>query len=226
MENVGLAKYENMVGAIAECHRVDEVKQIRDKAVALQAYAKQVKNDEVERQLRVIRLRAERRAGELLIEMKEAGERDPGGRGRIEFRTGTQLGTWGITKKMSWVWQKLAEIPEETFEFYCKNRDNLSSYWILRQRWAEAFDRREGLSLRGIVGPPEDLRVPGSLTSANPSPLKTLKVHFRKPEDVETFSKLIGQTITMKTRAVWFPPQDWLSWLRENPLVATKETRS
>lgn len=65
-----------------------------------------------------IRLRAERRAGELLREMKERGERDPGGRGprKVESSRATQLPDLGITRDQSRKWQKIAAVPEEHFE--------------------------------------------------------------------------------------------------------------
>ena len=63
-------KYDAMVLAIAECYRVDEVKDISDKAKALQEYFKQANNPEAEAQAGRIRLRAERRAGELLKELE------------------------------------------------------------------------------------------------------------------------------------------------------------
>src|ERR1700755_3342709 len=61
-----LAKYDAMCRAIGAAYKVDEVKAIRDKAVALEHYSRQAHNTEAERQACEIRLRAERKAGELL----------------------------------------------------------------------------------------------------------------------------------------------------------------
>ncbi len=65
-----LIRYDAMCKAIAECHRVDEVKELRDKARALEVYAQQARNTEAEDKAREIRLRAERRTGELLAELE------------------------------------------------------------------------------------------------------------------------------------------------------------
>src|SRR5260364_314105 len=64
-----LVRYEAMCKAIAECHRVDEVKELRDKASALEVYAQQARNTEAEDKAREIRNRAQRRMGELLMEL-------------------------------------------------------------------------------------------------------------------------------------------------------------
>ena len=49
-----------------------------------------------------IRLRTERRAGRLLAEMQETGERDAGGgEGKIELRPATQLADLGVTTQSS-----------------------------------------------------------------------------------------------------------------------------
>jgi hypothetical protein len=71
-EAAGLIRYDAMCRAIAVAYAVDEVKDIRDKALALERYAAQARNTEAERQACEIRLRAERRAGQLLKEQPKA----------------------------------------------------------------------------------------------------------------------------------------------------------
>lgn len=70
MEAGTLVRYDAMVHAIAECHRVDEIKTIHDKALALELYAKVALDQDSERKACDVRLRAERRAGEMLALMK------------------------------------------------------------------------------------------------------------------------------------------------------------
>jgi hypothetical protein len=78
MTGLGLVRYDAMCRAISACVSVDEVKDIRDKARALEVYAQQARNLEAERKAVEVRIRAERRAGQLLYEMKQNGQRHNG----------------------------------------------------------------------------------------------------------------------------------------------------
>jgi hypothetical protein len=72
-----LIKYDAARKAIAAAHRVDEAKKIRDKAEAVRTYAKLAGDLDMQNMAAEIRIRAERRAGQLLLEM----EKNPGTRG-------------------------------------------------------------------------------------------------------------------------------------------------
>ena len=67
-----LIQYDAMCRAINAAYEVDEVKEIHDKAVAMEAYFRQAKNPEPERRACEIRLRSERKAGQLLKKLEKA----------------------------------------------------------------------------------------------------------------------------------------------------------
>ena len=65
-----LVRWEKAKQAIAEAKSIDEIKEIRDKMQALHAYSKQAKESlVVQNNIAEIKIRAERRAGEMLKEI-------------------------------------------------------------------------------------------------------------------------------------------------------------
>lgn len=98
------------IEALRQAASVDEVKEIRDKAQAILAYVKQAGDGlEAQNAAAEIKVRAERRAGELLAEM-------PKHNGDPRSHDVTRLQDMGIEKMQSSRWQRIASIPEQTFE--------------------------------------------------------------------------------------------------------------
>lgn len=124
-----LALYDGMCRAIDAAYTADEAKDIRDKALAFEVYSRQAKNIEAERRACEIRLRAERKAGELLRDMEKArGATEPGtNRGTTRSRdttaSTTTLRDLGISKQQSSDWQRLAAVPEDDFEAALSDRN-------------------------------------------------------------------------------------------------------
>jgi len=133
-----LIRYDAARRALAAAHRVDEVKAIRDKAEAVRVYAKQAGDFELQNQAAEIRIRAERRAGELLVDMQTSGERQAKERGRpTKVSSPTTLPKLGITRDQSSKWQRLARmIDDATFDkavAQAKERDGeLTTAGLLR----------------------------------------------------------------------------------------------
>lgn len=129
-----LVRYDSMCRAIAECHSVDEVADLHNKARALEIYAKQAQNVEAERKATEIRLRAERKAGELYGQMHRTPPQaaSPNGRAgkspatvagdsttRSEYREA--LDRTGVSERTAQRWQGLAAVPAETFEQHLRD---------------------------------------------------------------------------------------------------------
>lgn len=119
-----LTKYDAARNALLVASTVDEVKDIRDKSEAMAAYARQAKDTELLKWATEIKVRAERRAGQMLSEMPKAtgAKGNPGGQGASVVRShdGTAqtptLSDIGVTKNESSRWQKLAAVSDEQFE--------------------------------------------------------------------------------------------------------------
>lgn len=118
MEHPSIIKLDEITHTLAQMHGVDEVKAIIDKAEALRVYARQAGLGlEAQNHAAEIKLRAERRAGELLREV----EREQGSRTDITSlppvtKLQEALDAAGTSNKTAHQWQQIAAIPAERFE--------------------------------------------------------------------------------------------------------------
>ena len=126
-----LVQYDAARKALQAAHSVDEVRDIKDKAEAVRAYARQAGDTEMQNWAVEIKLRAERRAGELLAEMKKAGILAT--LGDIEKQRercvdkGTSVKTLDeleIRRHDAAKWQRLANVPEDKFELAIRRIKN------------------------------------------------------------------------------------------------------
>lgn len=136
--STALVRFDAARMALAEARNIDEVKAVRDKAEALRLYARQAGESlEMQNDIAEIKLRAERRAGELLKEV----ERVPGTRTDLTSRHDdagyrAQIANAGIAEPTARRWQAIADVPEPVFEQHIetvKSRgDELTSAGVLR----------------------------------------------------------------------------------------------
>jgi N6-adenosine-specific RNA methylase IME4 len=125
-QDVALPAYDRACHALAEAKSFADVKDVLSEAVARQAFARMSKNKQMEIDACEIRIRAERRLGELLVAQKAAGGLNPGtrlvgggdgaGAPTTEAPAIPTLASEGIDFKMSVRAQKLAQMPNEGFD--------------------------------------------------------------------------------------------------------------
>jgi DNA modification methylase len=109
-----LQRLEDAVRLLAEARDLDEVKAIRNLAEAARVYARQAQLGlEAQNHAAEIKLRAERRAGELVRDLP----RNEGVRfGRSIVEQPPRLQDLGISRAQSHRWQAIASVPLPTFE--------------------------------------------------------------------------------------------------------------
>jgi len=125
MSGFELVRYDNACRAIAEAKTVDEVKEVRDEAARMKLYAKQAKNRALEADAAAIRMRAERRVGQMMEAQKKSVGLAKGGKPhqRKQKSTGGSkppvkptLAEAGIDKDLAKQARKLASLDDKQFE--------------------------------------------------------------------------------------------------------------
>lgn len=118
-----MALYEDACRALSEVVVLDAAVEIVDRADALRVYAHRAKNRQLEVDAADIRIRAERRVGQLIVAQRESVGLNRGAKGsRV---TGSErepvkddrptLAEAGVDKKLSSRAQRLAALPDERF---------------------------------------------------------------------------------------------------------------
>src|SRR5712691_7594941 len=113
-----LARLETARRLLAEVRSVDDAKAIHDFAEAARVYARQARLGlEAQNDAAEIRLRAERKLGELLAALPK---QDGGAAARARSQAATEvppsLGDLGISKSQSSRWQAIAAVPAQVFD--------------------------------------------------------------------------------------------------------------
>jgi hypothetical protein len=122
----GLQSFERAKAALAECRRVDQAKDVRDKAAGMAAYARMAADHSLEADAVEIRMRATRRIDEL-VKLQDASI----GLNRGGLRRGLEnnprddrptLDSQGIDKNLANEARKLGALSENEFEDAIKKR--------------------------------------------------------------------------------------------------------
>jgi hypothetical protein len=155
-----LVRYEQARTALAECARIDEASEIRDRAAALAAYARQRDDRDLEVWVREIHLRACVRIGELSRELERA---EPGGSGggskfpSVGISKAQALADAGISTSTAHRYEELAGGREEQAQ--TAGRAAMEAYFT-RSRAAGAPPTMAGLrgavrdAVQATLGPP------------------------------------------------------------------------
>ena len=128
MTETGIIKLENATRMLAEIRTIDDARKLIDLAEAARVYARQVELGlEAQNHAAEIKLRAQRRAGEILDTMEKnkgtagtlAGRDTSGGYSLLPPEDNTPTyADMGIDKVDAHRWQTIASLPEEMFEAF------------------------------------------------------------------------------------------------------------
>ena len=140
-----LVVWNDLKCAIEQAHSVIDLKSIRDRAEALRYAAKLAgESREIIRKAEEIKLRAERRAGELL----SSAEKQKPGTYQQRYKDATldlpkSYKELGLNKVDASKWQRIASIPSKHFEYWLSTSEEISSAGALRLETTLRYSERE-----------------------------------------------------------------------------------
>jgi hypothetical protein len=120
-----LVRYEEARRSLDRCSKVDEAKAIRDKAEALRAYGRQANDHELETWAAEIKVRAQRRIGEISSALEKGHGTGKNGAFKLPpsgSLKAVTLKTAGLTPQAAHRCERIAGIPEDEFEFVLADR--------------------------------------------------------------------------------------------------------
>jgi hypothetical protein len=157
-----MTTYNEMRMALQACLHLDEAVEIRNKAMGLEEYARCAKDKEPLQWVNEIRMRAERRVGELLREMAKTGARELGQGGNRRSRSlqgivKPTLAQFGISGNQSSRWQMLASVSPAKFESAIAKLKaidkSLSTSSVMRELGMESDLKSRGKYAKPMTGP-------------------------------------------------------------------------
>lgn len=159
MTNNPLARWEKARTEIEAARSVDEVKAIRDKAEALRLYVKQAgEGIDAQNAVAEIKIRAERRAGQLLKGMEKAKGGQPSSEKKRSHDERTTLSDLGIDHNQSSRWQTMAGLPDKKFDAHIDKaktgKKELTSAGVLREAKTERRITEKRDTLTNTPTPP------------------------------------------------------------------------
>jgi hypothetical protein len=197
-QTLALSRYDVACRALAEAKAVDDIVEIVGQANAVHAYARQAKNRQMEIDAAEIRIRAERRLGELMAAQKATvgmAKNAPGpGRGKVgvsstpAFNGPPTLAEAGIDKNLAKRARSYAAVPQEKFEKLLT-------------------DKRQGENRRVVLDPDREATAP------------TIESDRRKPGDLAAENDRLTQQVACLRRRLAALEASEATW-KERALAA------
>lgn len=171
---------------LAVCARVDECKSWADKALALESYAKQMRDTSLAALATKIRDRALQRGGQLLLKLqRQKGRNQHSAPGDTKLKTAIKDA--GLSKKQADAMMRVARVPETQFDALVENNNPASAKQLaeLGTKKAERIEPNPyGKEISHWVNAVEDLSaLPAcgldTLMEHNPYPVEDLLAECR-----------------------------------------------